>query len=146
MISEDHVTLKTGVMMLTIQIFITGINYILTYIKTIKLNILNHNNILQYCCFLSSHKHSLVEINVLYSLYSIQHSTDIYHRNCLEPLLCWMWWTFTMEKSNLSHITFVNVRLALVWRNPARITCSWSFLICKSKVRWIVELNPLALP
>ncbi len=32
MISEDHVTLKTEVMMLEIQLFITGINYILTYI------------------------------------------------------------------------------------------------------------------
>ncbi len=33
MISEDHVTLKTGVMMLKIQLHITGINYILKYIK-----------------------------------------------------------------------------------------------------------------
>ncbi len=32
MISEDHVTLKTGVMMLKIQLRITEINYILTYI------------------------------------------------------------------------------------------------------------------
>ncbi len=34
MISEDHVTLKTGVVMLKIQFCITGINYILKYIKT----------------------------------------------------------------------------------------------------------------
>ncbi len=33
MISEDHVTLKTGVMMLKIQLSFTGINYILKYIK-----------------------------------------------------------------------------------------------------------------
>ncbi len=33
MISEDHVTLETGVMMLKIQLYITGINYILKYIK-----------------------------------------------------------------------------------------------------------------
>ncbi len=33
MISEDHVTLKTGVMMLKIQLCITGMNYILKYIK-----------------------------------------------------------------------------------------------------------------
>ncbi len=33
MISEDHVTLKTGVMMLEIQLRITAINYILKYIK-----------------------------------------------------------------------------------------------------------------
>ncbi len=32
MISEDHVTLKTGVMMLEIQRRITEINYTLTYI------------------------------------------------------------------------------------------------------------------
>ncbi len=32
MISEDHVTLKTGVMMLKIQLRITEINYILLYI------------------------------------------------------------------------------------------------------------------
>ncbi len=37
MISEDHLTLKTGVMMLKIQLCITGINYILTYIQTEKL-------------------------------------------------------------------------------------------------------------
>ncbi len=34
MISEDHVTLKTGVMMLKIQRSITEINYILTDIHT----------------------------------------------------------------------------------------------------------------
>ncbi len=33
MISEDHVTLKTGVMMLKIQLRITEINYILQYIQ-----------------------------------------------------------------------------------------------------------------
>ncbi len=33
MISEDHVTLKTGVMKLKIQLCFTGINYILKYIK-----------------------------------------------------------------------------------------------------------------
>ncbi len=33
MISEDHVTLKTGVMMLKIQLRITEIYYILTYIN-----------------------------------------------------------------------------------------------------------------
>ncbi len=32
MISEDHVTLKTGVMMLKIQLYIIGINYTLQYI------------------------------------------------------------------------------------------------------------------
>ncbi len=35
MISEDHVTLKTGVMMLKIQLRITGINYILLYIHIV---------------------------------------------------------------------------------------------------------------
>ncbi len=35
MISEDHVTLKTGVMMmLKIQLWFTGIHFILKYIKT----------------------------------------------------------------------------------------------------------------
>ncbi len=33
MISEDHVTLKIGVMMLKIQLYITGIKYILKYIQ-----------------------------------------------------------------------------------------------------------------
>ncbi len=33
MISEDHVTLKTAVMMLKIQLRITGINYIWKYIQ-----------------------------------------------------------------------------------------------------------------
>jgi len=37
MISEDHVTLKTGVMMLKIQLRITEINYTLKYIQMAKL-------------------------------------------------------------------------------------------------------------
>ncbi len=36
MISEDHVPLKTGVMMLKIQLRITEINYILQYIHIEK--------------------------------------------------------------------------------------------------------------
>ncbi len=36
MISEDHVTLKTGGMMLEIQLRITGTNYILKYIHIKK--------------------------------------------------------------------------------------------------------------
>ncbi len=36
MISEDHVTLKTGVMMLKIQLRITEINSILKYIQIEK--------------------------------------------------------------------------------------------------------------
>ncbi len=36
MISEDHVTLKTGVMMLEIQLYIIEINYIIKYIKCIN--------------------------------------------------------------------------------------------------------------
>ncbi len=47
MISEDHVTLKTGVMMLKIQLRITGINCILKYIKQ-ETNIRNCNNIKKY--------------------------------------------------------------------------------------------------
>ncbi len=31
-LNKDHVTLKTGVMMLKIQLYFTGINYILQYI------------------------------------------------------------------------------------------------------------------
>ncbi len=43
MISDDHVTLKTGVMMLKIQLF-----NIYSHRKKV---ILNYNNISQYCCF-----------------------------------------------------------------------------------------------
>ncbi len=42
MISEDHVTLKTAVMMLEIQLRITEINYILQYIHI--------ENISKYYC------------------------------------------------------------------------------------------------
>ncbi len=44
---KDHVTLKTGVMMLKIQLCITGINSILKYIKIKKklFKILNSNKI-----------------------------------------------------------------------------------------------------
>ncbi len=52
MISEDHVTLKTGEMMIKIQRCITEINYILTYIYIKKKTaILNSKNISQYDCF-----------------------------------------------------------------------------------------------
>ncbi len=57
MISEDHVTLKTGVMMLKIQLRITEINYSLTYIL-IENSYLNCNNILLYFW---SNKYSLGE-------------------------------------------------------------------------------------
>ncbi len=45
MISEDHVTLKTGVMMLKIQRCVTKINYILKYIKmgNLEIVIIFHN-------------------------------------------------------------------------------------------------------
>ncbi len=46
MISEDHVTLKTAVMMLKIQLRITEINSILSEIHII----LNYNNISQFLC------------------------------------------------------------------------------------------------
>ncbi len=46
MISEDHVTLKTGVMMLKIQLRITEINYILTY------EVYLQKRITQKSCFL----------------------------------------------------------------------------------------------
>ncbi len=49
MISEDHVTLKTGVMMLKIQLCFTEINCILKYIKQ-ETNTRNCNNISQYYC------------------------------------------------------------------------------------------------
>ncbi len=48
MISEDHVTLKTGVMMPEFQLCITGINYNILKKKTA---ILNCNNISQYYRF-----------------------------------------------------------------------------------------------
>ncbi len=50
MISEDHVTLKTGVMMLKIQLRFKGINYILIYILK-KTSDLNSNTISQFYCF-----------------------------------------------------------------------------------------------
>ncbi len=48
MISEDHVTLKTGVMMLKIQLRITEINYSLKYVKKEK-SYFKLNS--QYYCF-----------------------------------------------------------------------------------------------
>ncbi len=51
MVSEDHVTLKTGVMMLKIQLRITEINYILTCIQ-IETSYLNCNNITVFTVFL----------------------------------------------------------------------------------------------
>ncbi len=50
MISEDHVTLKTAVMMLEIQLRITEINYSLTdiCIKTVFFNCHNVSHFLQY--------------------------------------------------------------------------------------------------
>ncbi len=61
MISEDHVTLKPGVIMLKIQLCIVGINYSLTYIY-IKTSILNFKKcftILLFYCIVLSNKCSL---------------------------------------------------------------------------------------
>ncbi len=52
-ISENHVTLKTGVMMLKIQLRIIRIHCILKYIKQ-ETNIRKCNNISQYYCFFFS--------------------------------------------------------------------------------------------
>ncbi len=51
LISEDHVTLKAGVMMLKIQLCITGINNILQYIQIDSVDIIKCNNISQYNWF-----------------------------------------------------------------------------------------------
>ncbi len=53
MISEDHVTLKTEVMMLEIQLYITELNYSLTDIH-IEKDVFNYNNILPFLYFLSN--------------------------------------------------------------------------------------------
>ncbi len=45
MISEDHATLKTGEMMLKIQLCITEINYILQYIKIVNIVTIFQNSI-----------------------------------------------------------------------------------------------------
>ncbi len=50
MFLRDHVTLKTGVMMLKIQLCITGINYILKNIFKYKTVLLDCNIISQYYC------------------------------------------------------------------------------------------------
>ncbi len=54
MISEDHVTLKTGVMMLKIQLRITGIHFVFKYIKI--------NKVLFY---IANIFHNLIVFNVL---------------------------------------------------------------------------------
>ncbi len=46
----DHVPLKTGVMMLKIQLWITGINYFFKYIK-VEIIYFNYDNILEYYSF-----------------------------------------------------------------------------------------------
>ncbi len=48
---KDHVTLKTEVMMLKIQLCITGINYILKYIHLFEIVII-FNNITVFAIFL----------------------------------------------------------------------------------------------
>ncbi len=53
MISEDHVTLKTEVMMLEIYLYITDINYSLTDIH-IENAVFNYNNIVPFFNFLSN--------------------------------------------------------------------------------------------
>ncbi len=66
MISEDHVTLKTGVIMLKIQLCITGINYIVKYIQIV--NSLNYNKISQcysFYCIIDQINAALVNIRDL---------------------------------------------------------------------------------
>ncbi len=65
MISEDHVTLKTGVMMLKIQLYIKGINYILQYIQ--KEN--SYFNLLKYFHFFFFIITALVSIKYLFQKY-----------------------------------------------------------------------------
>ncbi len=50
MISEDHVTLKTELMMLKSQLSFTGIHFILKYVKQ-ETNVRNCNKISQYYSF-----------------------------------------------------------------------------------------------
>ncbi len=52
MISEDHMTLKTGVMMLKIQLRITEINYILKYIHIEFFIVIIFHNITVFTVFL----------------------------------------------------------------------------------------------
>ncbi len=59
MISEDHVTLKTEVMMLKIQLRITEINYTLTHIH-IHFFILNCNNTYFFYCLFDQINAALV--------------------------------------------------------------------------------------
>ncbi len=56
MISEDHVTLKTGVMMLKIQLRITEINYSLTHIhieNELIMEIIYLKNTYGFRCFIA---------------------------------------------------------------------------------------------
>ncbi len=63
MISEDHVTLKTEVMMLETQLFITGINYILQYIQIENrfYIVMFFSTILLFLLYFRSNKCSLCE-------------------------------------------------------------------------------------
>ncbi len=65
MISEDHVTLKTGEMMLKIQRCVTGINYIIKQYKIETCYYLNDNNSSLYFCIIQQID-SLGEHNRIY--------------------------------------------------------------------------------
>ncbi len=112
MISEDHVTLKTGGMMLKIQLCITEINYILTYIHLEN----SYLKLLQYfiidCIFYQINAVCLAEKTSFYSgliykkhLKSSQISICIYsycyqekHLRCFRVL-----WVLTLIYSDYSN-------------------------------------------
>ncbi len=73
--SEDHVTLKTGVMILKIQLRITGINYIFQRIH-IKTAILNSKNILEFDCIFNQLNAALVSRKHLVSQYLSPNSSS----------------------------------------------------------------------
>ncbi len=58
MVSEDHVTLKTGEMILKIQLHITGIKYLFKLIKIVILNC----NIITILLYSNNCKHSNIKI------------------------------------------------------------------------------------
>ncbi len=105
---KDHVTLKTGVMMLKMQLCITGKKLILKYTHTKKTVVLNCNTISQYYCVYCIFEHINVVLMSKRNIYTTLHITSCFHtwspefkHACCVPLNC-HWWVCTSESMSVN--------------------------------------------
>ncbi len=139
---KGHVTLKTGVMMLKIQLFITWLNYILKY--TIIENILNSTIISQYYgfefffffykCSIGGQKRlsKTWKIIILAVAYLGKVCIDLSSDEHSLTLLLWIWILIFQIKS----LWKKNIKFILHWRNFRIHMYAW---VCLTVFLYIIK-------